>query len=93
MINITIVGTGNVAFHLSEIFLEKEGINLMEICGRKNNLPSYFNDKINIVHFLLFIDFIYSLIAKLAAPSIGKIRFFLSLKNLSTAFFWPVHIP
>ena len=47
MINITIVGTGNVAFHLSEIFLEKEGINLMEICGRKNNLPSYFNDKIN----------------------------------------------
>ena len=47
MINITIVGTGNVAFHLSEIFLEREGINLMEICGRKNNLPSYFNDKIN----------------------------------------------
>ena len=47
VINITIVGTGNVAFHLSEIFLEREGINLMEVCGRKNNLPSYFNDKIN----------------------------------------------
>ena len=47
MINVTIIGTGNVAFHLSEVFLKNQKINLVEICGRKKNLPSEFNDFIN----------------------------------------------
>ena len=47
MINVTIIGTGNVAFHLSEVFLKNQKINLVEICGRKKNLPSEFNDFID----------------------------------------------
>lgn len=47
MINVTIIGTGNVAFHLSEVFLKNQKINLVEICGRKKNLPPEFNDFID----------------------------------------------
>ena len=47
VINVTIIGTGNVAFHLSEVFLKNQKINLVEICGRKKNLPSEFNDFID----------------------------------------------
>jgi hypothetical protein len=43
VINVTIIGTGNVAFHLSEVFFKHQEINLVEICGRKKNLPTEFN--------------------------------------------------
>ena len=47
VINVTIIGTGNVAFHLSEVFFKHQEINLVEICGRKKNLPTEFNDFID----------------------------------------------
>jgi len=47
VINVTIIGTGNLAFHLSKVFLKNQKINLVEICGRKKNLPIEFNHYIN----------------------------------------------
>ena len=45
--NISIIGTGNLAFHFSEIFMSNIDINLIEIFGRKKTLPKEFNNSIN----------------------------------------------
>ena len=45
--NISIIGTGNLAFHFSEIFISNIDINLIEIFGRKKTLPKEFNNSIN----------------------------------------------
>jgi len=45
--NISIIGTGNLAFHFSEIFMSTSDINLIEIFGRKKTLPKEFNNSIN----------------------------------------------
>ena len=47
MINVSIIGTGNVAYHFSNVFLKHYNINLIEVCGRKKNIPSYFSSKVN----------------------------------------------
>ena len=47
MINVSIIGTGNVAYHLSNVFLKHHYINLIEVCGRRKNIPSYFSSRIN----------------------------------------------
>ena len=47
MINISIIGTGNVAYHISNACLKHKEINLNQLCGRKNKLPVEFNQSIN----------------------------------------------
>lgn len=47
MINISIIGTGNVAYHLSNACLNHKEINLNQLYGRKNKLPVEFNQSIN----------------------------------------------
>lgn len=47
MINIIIIGTGNVSYHFSEVILKKNNLRLIEICGRKNSIPEYFNKSIS----------------------------------------------
>jgi len=47
VINISIIGTGNVAYHLSNACLNNKEINLNQLYGRKNKLPVKFNQSIN----------------------------------------------
>ena len=47
MINIIIIGTGNVSYHFSEVILKKNNLRLIEVCGRKNTIPEHFNKSIS----------------------------------------------
>ena len=47
MINVIIIGTGSVSYHFSEVILNRNGIRLIEICGRKKSIPKYFNKSIS----------------------------------------------
>jgi predicted short-subunit dehydrogenase-like oxidoreductase (DUF2520 family) len=47
MINVSIIGTGNIAYHFSNVFLKHHNINLIEVCGRRKNIPLYFSSRVN----------------------------------------------
>jgi pyrroline-5-carboxylate reductase len=47
MIDIIIIGTGNVSYHFSEVILKKKDLQLIEVCGRKNSIPECFDKSIS----------------------------------------------
>ena len=47
MIDVIIIGTGNISYHFSQVILNKDNLRLVEICGRKKSIPKYFNKSIS----------------------------------------------
>ncbi|MDG2313764.1 MAG: DUF2520 domain-containing protein [Flavobacteriaceae bacterium] len=47
MLNTVIIGTGNLAFQLANVFYETEEIHVTQICGRAPSLPSGFYSDID----------------------------------------------
>ncbi|MGY8946739.1 MAG: Rossmann-like and DUF2520 domain-containing protein [Flavobacteriales bacterium] len=47
MIDVIIIGTGNISYHFSQVILNKDNLRLIEICGRKKSIPKYFNKSIS----------------------------------------------
>ncbi len=45
MISIVILGSGNVAKHLFDVFFGREGINILQVWGRNKAQLSYFKDR------------------------------------------------
>ena len=47
MIDVIIIGTGNVSFHFSKVISNRNGLRLIGIYGRERNIPDYFNKNIS----------------------------------------------
>ncbi len=47
MLEIVVIGTGNVSYHLCKAILETENLKLIEVFGRKKNSPKYLIDSIS----------------------------------------------
>tara|TARA_B110000495_G_scaffold59295_1_gene50310 strand:+ start:3816 stop:4580 length:765 start_codon:yes stop_codon:yes gene_type:complete len=47
MIDVIIIGTGNVSFHFSKVISNRNGLKLIGIYGRGRNIPDYFNKNIS----------------------------------------------
>ena len=47
MLEIVVIGTGNVSYHLCKAILETENLKLIELFGRKKNSPKYLIDSIS----------------------------------------------
>ena len=46
MLNIIIIGTGNVSHHICKAIEKVKNLKLVQICGRKKDLPKNFNQSI-----------------------------------------------
>ena len=88
--NNSIIGTGNLAFHYSEIFMSNIGINLIEIFGRKKTLPKEFNNSINYCNCLTKLneaDFYIICVSDDYIKKISKKILFGSPATIATKFF------
>ena len=47
MLKIIIIGTGNVSHHICKTIEKVKNLKLVQICGRKKDLPKIFNQSIS----------------------------------------------
>ena len=47
MLNVIIIGTGNVSHHICKDIEKVKNLKLVQICGRKKDLPKNFNQSIS----------------------------------------------
>ncbi|MCK0145506.1 DUF2520 domain-containing protein [Arenibacter sp. F26102] len=81
MISIVILGTGNVAKHLFDVFWGNKEINVLQVLGRNKHKLSYFKDKVDTsTDFSKILDADIFLIA-VSDDSVAEVAQFLNGKN------------